>query len=944
MTLSARTAEGLRDRLERFLAPEQVLDREIDRIAWASDASFYRLIPRAVLRPATLDEIRGIFRFARESRMSVTFRAGGTSLSGQAITDGLLVDVASRWRGIEVLDGGARVRVEPGVIGGRVNQLLRAFGRKMGPDPASIHACMMGGILSNNSSGMCCGVVHNSYHTLDSLTFVLPSGTAIDTASPNAAAIFEQTEPALARGLLALRRRILDDARLASRIRAKYRMKNTTGYSLNAFLDFSTPVEIFRNLLIGAEGTLAFIASAVLRTLPELPVRHTGILLFPTIRAACDAIVPLSAAGAAALELMDRAAIRSVELQPGVPELVRGLGPEAAGLLVELQEPAGFDARELAARAAAAAAGLTLLHPPLFTSDPAEQELLWKMRKGMFPSVGAVRKSGTTVIIEDVVFPVASLADAAVDLIALFRKHGYPEAIIFGHAKDGNLHFVLTQGFGSEREIERYARFIDEVVELVVRRYDGALKAEHGTGRNMAPFVEAEWGPEALAIMREVKRLADPDGILNPGVILDPDPRAHLRHLKDLPSVEPEVDRCIECGFCEPRCPSRDLTTTPRQRIVIRREMERLAAAGEGRERLAALERDFGYEVLDTCAADGLCATACPVSIDTGTLTKRFREARHSPRQRRVASWTVEHFATIEKLARGALRAGQLARALLGSRALAALTRPFGPAAWVEPMPRPAPPLPRGSGARPTAVYFPSCVTRTMGSLRGERSLLPLASAFVEVAARAGETLFVPEDVAGTCCGQPYSSKGYVQAHERMLARSVERAWRWSEQGRLPIVLDTTPCTHALRSSRPADESLAEKLAQLRLVDGVEFFEALLPRLPLRPVAGRAAVHPVCSLVRMGAQAKLERIAASACGEACTPARTGCCGFAGDRGWLVPELTAAAMADEAADLEALGAADHLSSSRTCEIGLTRATGRPWRSFIHLLEEATRPPV
>src|SRR6202162_6247356 len=487
----------------------------------------------------------------------------------------------------------------------------------MGPEPASIHTAMMGGILSNNSSGMCCGVAQNSYHTLESLTFVLPSGTVVDTAEAQADETFRAGEPERAAGLRELRARLLADTPLAERIRAKYRMKNTTGYSLNAFLDFDKPVEILRHLLIGAEGTLAFIAEAVLRTVVDLPVKYTGLLLFPTVREACAAIVPLGQAGAAALEVMDRAALRSVQMQAGVPG---------------------------STRRRQAVPGLVLLEPPRFTHDPTEQAGLWRIRSGMFPSIGAVRKSGTTVIIEDVAFPIPALADAVVDLNGLFRKHGYDEGIIFGHARDGNLHFVVTQSFRDAAAVARYARLthyavrpaaahpsraapaaapsprlIDDVVDLVVRRYDGALKAEHGTGRNMAPFVETEWGPEAYAVMKRVKELAGPRGMLNPGVIINPDSRAHLKDLKPMPSVEEEVDKCIECGFCEPRCPSRDLPTPRRRRIVGRREIERLRLAGEGDGTLAALESAFPYDALDTCATDGLCATACPVGIDNGT-------------------------------------------------------------------------------------------------------------------------------------------------------------------------------------------------------------------------------------------------------------------------------------------------------------------------------------
>ena len=940
----------LKQKLTAILPPEEILDRPIDLVARSADAGFYRLIPKAVVRPRNVSDVRALFRFSRQERIPMTFRTAGTSLSGQAVSDGLLVDVARHFRRVETEDGGRKVRVEPGVIGARVNQVLRAYGRKMGPDPASIHTAMMGGILSNNSSGMCCGVAQNSYHTLESLTFVLPSGTVVDTADAQADETFRSSEPELAAGLLELRARLLADTALADRIRAKYRMKNTTGYSLNAFLDFEKPVEILRHLLIGAEGTLAFIAEAVLRTVVDLPVKYTGLLLFPTVREACAAIVPLGQAGAAALEVMDRAALRSVQMQAGIPASIRALPEAAAGLLVEFQKESGADLAAIEEQARDAVAGLVLLEPARFTHDPTEQAGLWRIRSGMFPSIGAVRKSGTTVIIEDVAFPIPALADAVVDLNGLFRKHGYDEGIIFGHARDGNLHFVVTQSFRDEAAVARYARLIDDVVDLVVRRYDGALKAEHGTGRNMAPFVETEWGPEAYAVMKRVKELADPAGMLNPGVIINPDSRAHLKDLKPMPSVEEEVDKCIECGFCEPRCPSRDLTTTPRQRIVVRREIERLRLAGEGDGTLAALESAFPYDALDTCATDGLCATACPVGIDTGQLTKRFRSTRHSPAAREIARLTAERFALVERGVRLALTAGRAGRAMMGSAAITAVTRAarslFGSQVplWIEPMPAPAKPdLPATVREGAAAIYFPSCISRTMGALPGEPGEMSVAEAFVAVAARAGTPLHIPEDVRGRCCGVPYSSKGFTEAHALVINGTVARMWEWSDRGALPVVIDTSPCTYGLRSGQDLTSENRDRLARIKLSDGVEFFaDTVLPRLTVTRKTGAVAVHPVCSLVKMGLTEKLEAIA-RACSETTTVAASaGCCGFAGDRGWLVPELTASAMKEEAADIRASPAAEMYSSSRTCEIGLTRATGIIARSFIHLLERATAP--
>jgi D-lactate dehydrogenase len=792
------------------------------------------------------------------------------------------------------------------------------------------------------------------------MKFMLPSGTVIDTAEPDADEKFHALEPELARGVLDLKQHIASNPRLSERVRSKYRMKNTTGYSLNAFLDYDRAVDIFQHVLIGAEGTLAFIAEAVLNSVPDLPVKYTGLLLFPDLYAATDSIVPLRQAGAKALEVMDRASLRSVENHAGIPPSIRTLPEGAAGLLAEFQSAQEAERRMLEQLAADAVSGLKLVEPASFTHAASEQALLWKIRSGMFPSVGSVRKTGTTVIIEDVAFPIERLADGALDLTKLFRKHDYDNAIIFGHAKDGNLHFVITQGFNDQAAIDQYARFIDDVVELVVNRYDGALKAEHGTGRNMAPFVETEWGSDGYEIMRRLKELADPRNLLNPGVIINPDRRAHLEDLKRIPTIEPEVDKCIECGYCEAKCPSRELTLTPRQRIVVRREMARLQNGNNGRANssklatgswlLAAdLDRDFPYSALDTCATDGLCATACPVSIDTSQLVKRFRRTRQTSSAQKRAVQIAKNFSAAESLLRLSLRLGHAAQSVLGDRAISAASRMmksiFGDNApeWMPDTPHAAGPIPATSRDGAQAVYFPSCISRTMGRLPGEPNDQSLMQVMLELGRRAGAPLYIPSDVAGTCCGTPFSSKGLADAHKIAINAAIERCWRWSEQGRLPIVIDTSPCTYGFRTARGyLSEENQQRFDQMTFLDSIEFVhDTLLPKLDIVSRSGSVALHPVCSVTKLGLTPKLEAIA-KACGDkVLVPLDAGCCAFAGDRGFLLPELTASATRLEAIEVKAKQPDACYSSSRTCEIGMTRATGQVYRSYLYLLEKATR---
>ncbi len=941
--------EEIKSSLDGIIAADRVLIRPIDLIAYASDASFYRLIPKAVVQARSVEEIQALFGFSQQMQIPMTFRAAGTSLSGQSISDGLLVEVARNWRELRVEENGRKIRVQPGVIGGRANQALAAYGAKIGPDPASIATCTLGGILSNNSSGMCCGVEQNAYHTLHAMKFMLPSGTVVDTSLPDADEQFHAREPELARGVLELKAHLEQNAALRERVRSKYRMKNTTGYSLNAFLDFDKAVDIFQHVMVGSEGTLAFIAEAVLNTVPDLPVKYTGLLLFPDLYAAAASIVPLRQAGAKALEIMDRASLRSVENQSGVPASIRTLPPGAAGLLAEFQSAEESDRTGLEKIAADAAGGLQLYEPARFTHVAAEQALLWKIRSGMFPSVGSVRKSGTTVIIEDVAFHVEHLADAAQDLTVLFGKHHYDDAIIFGHAKDGNLHFVITQSFNNQLVIDQYKYFIDDVVKLVIERYDGALKAEHGTGRNMAPFVETEWGSDGYEIMRRLKELADPHNLLNPGVIINPDRQAHLANLKQLPSVEPEIDKCIECGYCEPKCPSRELTTTPRQRIVVRREMARLEASGDGAEAYAALDRDFPYMALDTCATDGLCATACPVSIDTGKLVKRFRDLRATPGEHERAVRVARNFAHAERAVRWGLRLGHTAEKVVGVGGMRTLTKAMKRFAgeslseWMPDTPYAAGPVPKTQPAGAQAVYFPSCISRVMGRLPGEPKDASLMEVTIEVARRAGVPVFIPSDVAGTCCGTPFSSKGFSRAHAITINAAIERCWQWSQEGKLPIVIDTSPCTYGFQTARPyLTEENQQRFDRMTFLDAIEFVhDNLLPKLAIKSKSGSVALHPVCSVTKMGIGGKLEAIARACSNQVTVPLDAGCCAFAGDRGFLFPELTQSATRLEAAEVKAKKVDECYSSSRTCEIGMSRATGQIYRSYMYLLEKATR---
>jgi D-lactate dehydrogenase len=919
-SLAAGVAQPLRGELEALLGADRVLSRPGDLIRYASDASPYRRFPRAVVMAKEPDDVAKLLAFGRERDIPVTFRAGGTSLNGQGQTDGILVDVRRHFRGIAVLEDGAAVRVKTGEILGHVNRVLAPLGRRLGPDPASTEVATVGGVVANNSGGMRCGVTKDTYSTLRSMTFVLPSGTRIDTAAPGAPAEFEAAEPELAAGLAAIRDEIRADEELSSRIRRKFEIKNTTGYRLCAFLDADEPLEIFRRLVIGSEGTLAYVPEVVFETVPQPAVTTTAWVHFPDIDAAIAPVNDLVASGATAVELMVAPAlITAAWNMVGAPQEWKELDPTSAALLVEYggATPAELDAQ--VARGTELLGAHETIHPIDFTRDAQEIETAWRVREGLQGLVGRLRLPGTALILEDVCVPPARIAECAGDLQPLLIEHGFLPGVA-GHASAGNLHFMLTPDFSKPEDVERYEAFMDGLVALIVDKYDGSLKAEHGTGVNMAPYVEREWGTKATELMWRVKRLADPDGVLSPGVVLNRDPTAHLRDLKTTPPIEESATTCVECGFCEPVCPSRDLTTTPRQRIVLRRE---IARQPNGSPVQAALLEELGYDALDTCAADGSCQIACPVGIDTGALVKELRAERHTDRAERAALATAKRWGRVESASRAALRVGgSAARRTRKGRALP------GPAKGA---------LPATTREGAAAAYVPSCTNRIFGGGPVE--------ALVAVSARAGLPVWIPADVAGSCCGLPWSSKGFGDAHRHKANELVERLWAWSGEGALPIVVDAASCTGAIvePGEGTLSEANAEYLAALQIIDSVAWaHDRLLPNLTITRKAGAAAIHPTCATHRQGHAWRLGALAAAIADDVYVPPTSTCCGFAGDRGISHPELTESATREEAAELRGRSFDAYLSSNRTCEVGMTRATGRDYESVINALDRATRP--
>ncbi len=921
--------------------------RVTDRLSMAHDASHFALTPLAVAVPEDAGQVGRLFAVSAAHGLPMTFRSGGTSLSGQAVTDGLLVDTRRNFRDIEILESGAKVRIGPGATVRSVNARLAAFGRKLGPDPASESACTLGGVVANNSSGMACGTVANTYHTLDSMVLVLPSGTVIDTGTADADDRLRALEPALHQGLIGLRDRIRDDPASVRKIEHQFSMKNTMGYGLNSFLDHSRAVDILAHLIVGSEGTLAFVASVVMRTVPLLPFAMTGLLVFDTLTAATGSLPVLLGTGPATIELMDSTSLRVGQQDSAADEVLRRITVDRqAALLIEYQADSAGAVAEMARAARPVLAGLSGVEPAELTADAKARARLWHTRKGLYATVAEARPSGTTALLEDIVVPVPALLDTCEQLTGLFVKHNYRDSVIFGHAKDGNIHFMLTEELGGGGPLDRFLGFTQDMVELVLGQ-GGSLKAEHGTGRMMAPYVRRQYGDELYDVMKQVKALCDPGGMLNPGVLISEDTEAHVRHLKVTPTVEAEVDRCVECGYCEPVCPSRDLTTTPRQRIVLRREMA-LARSGGNHALLAKLEQEYSYDAVDTCAVDGMCQTACPVGINTGDLIKRLRAENAGKLAGRAWKAAAGHWdATSRAAAVGLTAAHRLPDPLvLGANRLARRVLDH------DSVPLWSPELPAGGRRRTLlpvggpesdgsvaidAVYFTACV----GTLFGPSSSGPgVRESFQRLCERAGIRLGHPAELPGLCCGTPWRSKGMSSGYAEMAELVLPKLWAASGQGAVPIVCDASSCTEGLRQMMAGD---AGQLlgGPLQIVDAVEFARTqLLPRLTISRTLRALSLHPTCSSTRMALNESLLAIADAVATQVTVADSWGCCAFAGDRGMLHPELTASATERQAAEIKAGSFDAHASCNRTCELGMTRATGAQYQHLLEILDWAT----
>lgn len=928
--------QNFHNEILKHISNDRIFTDPLHTLAYGTDASFYRLIPKIVIKAINEDEVINILKYASKDNLSVTFRAAGTSLSGQAISDSILVVCSFGWRKIEILNEAKQIKLQAGVIGSHANNSLKFFGKKIGPDPASINSAQIGGIAANNASGMCCGIDQNSYKTLKDIRIIFNDGTLLDTSDENSIKEFKQSKTKLIENIKDLVQQVKQNEQLYKKIQKKYSIKNTTGYSLNALIDFEDEIKIIAHLMIGSEGTLGFISSITYNTVEEPKVKASSMILFKDIYEACKFVSNLKTYKELvnAAELMDRASLRSVEDKEGVDPSYKALNNDVAAILVECGAPNMDTLNEKINSVKNIADKFNLVTNIEFYDDPKEYGKLWAIRKGTFPTVGAMRESGTTTIIEDVAFSIEDLADGVVELHKLFKKYNYEEAIIFGHALEGNVHFVFNQDFSTNQEINRYESFMDDVCEMVALKYKGSLKAEHGTGRNMAPFVEMEWGEDAYNLMVQIKNIFDENNLLNPGVIINQDKKAHIKDLKFMTAFNPIADKCIECGFCEPICPSKDLTLTPRQRIAVNREIQRLKNNKDNSYK--ALEVLYKYDGEETCAVDGLCATSCPVEINTGALTKDIRENKNSNLAKKLSTYISNMYGETLFLLRQGFRVLNLIEAIIKPKGMRAIKKiiPMFPY-WFDYMPRVASYKKTSSNEENftnNVVYFSSCINRAFGTSKKSNDKRDLNQVVESLLLKAKYNIVYPKNDTSLCCGVPFESKGFKKEADEQLQNLLIELYEASNYGEYPILCDNSPCTYRIVNGL--------KNMNLKVFEPIEFsLEYLVSKLKIEQTNEPIVIHTTCSAKKMNLENKFEQLANILSNDVTIPKNINCCGFAGDRGFNFPELNKSALSGLKFQIKP-ETKRGFSTSKTCEIGLSHNAKADYSSILYLLDQCS----
>lgn len=924
------------------------------RFALGTDASCYRYVPKIVIRAFSEDEMIKIFDLSTQFKIPLTIRGYGSSLSGQALSDSVLVITTFNWRDIKVGDG--FIRLGCGVIGSDANNALKEFNQKIGPDPATITMASIGGIVANNSSGMCCGVKQNSYQTIKSIRVILCDGTILDTSDKQSIESFLQTHQSLVDSLLDLRREILADTELTALIKRKFSIKNTTGYSLNALVDFDDIVEILNHIFVGSEGTLGFISSVELLSVEDCKFKACGLLFYDNILDAAEAVKILASNDEiiSSAEIMDYSSLKSVQNLSGIPEILHEIKEGNTCILIQTESNSKATLEQHLATIKKNLKATKLILTPLYSYDENEYGKWWKIRKGLLPIASSLREDGASVITEDVCFEIENLGFGIKFIQDLFQKYHF-EGIIFGHALSGNVHFIITPNLNDTTQRENFEKLVFDMAQGV-SKVGGSIKAEHGTGRMVAPFVEMEWGQKAYAINRKIKQIFDKHNLLNPDVIITDDKLIHTKNIKEMPKIDNFIDKCMECGFCEKACPSNPLTLSPRQRITSVREMQRLQNIGtkDSLMLLRQMQREYEYFGDETCAACSMCSTLCPIEIDTAKIALNLRQNKQKGKI--IATHILNHFGFYtQSIALGLKIARLFPSKFLNQASL--VMRKFIPLFPYIPLNLPKSNdfiVPKSNldsakesttkaeskyieskqeSPQDSVIYFTTCMNRVFAPSKnvaqnGDKRAL--SEVVASLCNKAHIKVIYPPRIKELCCGKAFVN--YPTLEEQNTQKILSILLETSLNGKIPIILDHSACSYHLKKTL--------KDSTLQIYDLPMYIHTILiPRLTLSPKDKDIAIYAMCALKKnkddfvMHALAKL-----------CTKGKIiynqslFCCGFAGNKGFFTPELNRNSL--QCSNFSDTNIKYGYGSSSTCEIGLNDYTPFVWQHIAYLVDEVS----
>lgn len=905
------------------------------RFCYGVEASCYRYIPELVISVENEFEVMKAIELSKEFNTPLCFRAAGTSLSGQAACKDILVilNLPLNWQNIKLKNNDS-IFLDCGVIGSNANVALKKFHKKIGPDPASINAAFIGGIVANNSSGMCCGVRDNSYNTLKSIRVILSDGALLATNNPDNVANFLKSHSKMIKEIMQLREEILADKELLNLIKRKYKIKNTTGYSLNALIDFEDPIEIISHLFVGSEGTIGFISQVELLCVDDRQFKACALLFYNDILEASRIIETLVSLGKiiTSAEIMDYASLSAAQKFEGMPKVISEIKEGNACILIQSESDNLDSLHKQIEIIKESISYLPSCLPIYFSAEANEYESWWKIRKGLFPIAASSKRKGDSVIIEDICFEIKDLGMGILAIQKLFKKYKFKNAIIFGHALEGNIHFIITPNL--KNEFLNFAAFVEEM-SIVVANFGGSIKAEHGTGRMIAPFVELEWGAKAYAINKKIKNIFDPMNLFNPDVIISNDKDIFKKNIKELNEVEDFIESCIECGFCERACPSNGLTLTPRQRIALQREIARLKDEPLGIE----LKEKAKYFLVETCATCSMCEELCPVGINAGTIASNFNIAKQGIVTKGIAKYIYNNFnASLEKAKFSlniaskinsenkknmSFKAKKIIKSIPVIREVMPLSNKF------ELKNKTLNVDSKSKTLQVDAIYFSSCLNRTFAPPKETKDCRSLQEVVENLCFKAKVKIYYPLELKNMCCGKAFAN--FPKIKEENLKKNIDILKNLSENFKIPIIFDHGACSL---------EGYKELTKYKFKVMDLSYFllNFVAPKLEIKKSNENIGLYTMCSSKKMGLEnVMLELAKLCTDGEILIDSKTSCCGFAGYKGFFTPELNIHATKSISKFYNENYTKIGFSNSSTCELGLNEATKFSWQHIAYFLD-------